>query len=437
MVKIKLNWNKKYTTIAVYSLIVIAAAILFVVFIFKYDSIASGFSWIGEVLAPILIGIGIAYIINPLVCMFDNRVFAKLRDSEVKISPDVKNAEKHIAKAKKRRRSAAKALSVVCSFIIVLTVVIGIVVAVVPSVAKSVVDLAAQMPGYVDHVDAFLDEVFANNPQLANVLSEEFSDLENIVKHIAEAAEPMALLGQVSTGVMELAAGLLVTLKNVLIGLVIAIYFLFSKDRLIAQMKKVLFALFKNGKCQKIVSVCSKSNSVFKTYIVSNLLDSAIIFVLMVIGMYVMGMPYPMLIAVVCGVTNLIPFFGPFIGAIPCGLLILLVDPVKVIWFGIFVLVLQQCDGNVIKPFLFGETMGLPAIWVLISIIAGGGLFGIPGMLLGVPVFTVFYMLFSEFLSDKLRKKNLPTSTDDYFEVSQYDEDYGRSEASAEPEPNE
>ena len=132
-----------------------------------------------------------------------------------------------------------------------------------------------------------------------------------------------------------------------------------------------------------------------------------------------------MLIAVVCAVTNLIPFFGPFIGAIPCGLLILLVDPIKVIWFGIFVLVLQQIDGNVIKPFLFGETMGLPAIWVLISIIVGGGLFGIPGMLLGAPVFAVFYMLFAELVSNKLEKKNLPSETELYTgSISKFTEDY-------------
>lgn len=125
----------------------------------------------------------------------------------------------------------------------------------------------------------------------------------------------------------------------------------------------------------------------------------------MAIGCLVMGMPYPMLLAVVCGVTNLIPFFGPFIGAIPCGILILLVDPVKVIWFELFVLVLQQLDGNVIKPHLFGGSMGLPAIWVLVSITIGGGLFGIPGMLLGVPVFAVIYLLFAEFVSSRLKRR--------------------------------
>ena len=157
--------------------------------------------------------------------------------------------------------------------------------------------------------------------------------------------------------------------------------------------------------------MAGKSHGIFKQDIISNLIDALIIFAAMAVGMVAMGMPYPMLLAVVCGVTNLIPFFGPFIGAIPCGVLILLVDPVKVIWFGLFVLILQQLDGNVIKPHLFGESMGLPAIWVLVAITVGGNLFGVVGMLLGVPVFAVVYLLFAEFVSGKLKKKNMPEKT--------------------------
>lgn len=150
----------------------------------------------------------------------------------------------------------------------------------------------------------------------------------------------------------------------------------------------------------------------------------------MTIGMFAMNMPYQMLIAVVCAVTNLIPFFGPFIGAIPCGFLILLVDPIKVLWFAIFVLVVQQVDGNVIKPFLFGETMGLPAIWVLVSIIVGGGMFGLPGMLLGAPVFAVFYMLFADYIKNKLYKKNMPGETEPYtVSYTEIDERYIASRA--------
>lgn len=430
----KIKWNKKYTTIAVYSLIVIVLAVLFVVFVFKFDSFKSGFSWIGSVSAPIICGIVIAYIINPLMTWIERTLFRKLiedpppergivmqrlSESKVGSSAVVRTLEKHSAPMEKkirRRKTAARALSVTIAYIIVLAAVVGICVAVVPSVANSVIDLADQMPGYIKKLDAFLKEFFATNPEIANLISDGFTEIGSVVKKLSEVFQPMAgdIMSSVSSGVFQFAAGLLTGLKNVVIGLIIAIYLLFSKERFLAQTKKILFAFLKNNVCQRIFYVGSRTNSIFKSYVISNLVDALIVFAAMAIGCLAMGMPYPMLLAVVCGVTNLIPFFGPFIGAIPCGVLILLVDPVKVIWFELFVLVLQQLDGNVIKPHLFGGSMGLPAIWVLVSITIGGGLFGIPGMLLGVPVFAVIYLLFAEFVSSRLKKKKMPEETEEY-----------------------
>ncbi len=434
MIFIRLEWNKKYTTIAAYALIVIVLSVLFVVFIFKYESFANGFSWIGEVIAPIIIGIVIAYVVNPLVDWFENRVFDGLKHKAVKIAPmeDRAKAEAKAAKKRRRYRTAAKALAVTVSFLIVLTVITGMCIAIVPHVAQSIVDLADQMPQYARNLETKLKDIFANNPNLANYISEEFSELSTIIDKIADQIAPVAsdIIGSVSASVIGVITNILVALKNVLIGFIIAIYLLFSKERLIAQAKKVLFAFVKNDKCQSVLTVMRKSNKIFKTYIISNLLDAIIIFILMNIGLALMDMPYAMLISMVCGVTNLIPFFGPFIGAIPCGILILLVDPIKVIWFGIFVLVLQQCDGNIIKPFMFGETMGLPALWVLISIIVSGGLFGIPGMLLGAPVFAVIYLLFAEYISGRLRKKNLPTDTERYYTTAEYVNHYVEPDAS-------
>ncbi len=430
----KINWNKKYTTVAVYSLIVIAAAVLFVVFVFKIDSFVEGFSWIGTVAAPIICGVVVAYIVNPLMMWIERTFFKKLKNdpppekglvmkklesTRVGSTAVVRTLEKHAAsteKKQRRRRIAARALSVSIAYILLLAIITGIGIAVVPSVATSVVDLADKMPGYVKNLDAFLKEFFVNNPEIAGLISDSFTEIGSVLDKISDMMEPMAgdIIGSVSNGVLKFAAGLLTGLKNVLIGLIIAIYFLFSKERLLAQCKKILFAFLKNSTCQRIFYVAGKSNAIFKNYVISNLVDALIIFAAMAIGMLVMGMPYPLLLAVVCGVTNLIPFFGPFIGAIPCGVIILLVDPVKVIWFGLFVLVLQQVDGNVIKPHLFGESMGLPAVWVLVSITIGGGLFGIPGMLLGVPVFAVLYLLFAEFVSSKLKRKKMPEDTGEY-----------------------
>lgn len=441
----KVNWNKKYTTIAIYALAVIALAVLFVRFVFKFDEFAAAFSWVGGVAAPIICGIVIAYILNPLMMYLENKVFRrikedappeqnivmrKLHNSAVGDSVVVKTLEKHSAPMEKKmrtRRKIARILSLLTTYVIIIALIAGIAIAVFPSVATSVVDLAAQMPGYISKLEVWVNKMFEDYPDVATFISTEVKNFADLVKKIAESIQPIAgnLLSNVSGELFKIIGSLFVGLKNFLIGFIIAIYLLYSKERMLAQCKKIIFAFFRADRCEIFFNGCSRSNDIFKKYIISNLVDSMIIFIFMVIGMFAMRMPYQTLIAVVCSVTNLIPFFGPFLGAIPCGLLILLVDPIKVIWFGIFVLVLQQIDGNVIKPFLFGETMGLPAIWVLISIIVGGGLFGIPGMLLGAPVFAVFYMLFAEFVTAKLIKKNLPGDTEIYTgSVESFTEEY-------------
>ena len=423
----KINWNKKYTTIAIYSLIVLAVGVLFVVFVFKFDSISNGFSWVGAVVAPVLCGVIIAYILNPLMMLLERKVFGKLKSG----APPAKGAlpqklrkdsaaispEKAAAFEKKRasrRKSLARVLSLILTYVILFAILAGIAIAVVPSVASSLVDLTEKLPDYLKQAESFLNDFFKDNKQIASILFKEFTNISDALQKFVSNLDPN-IINNVGSSVWNFVLSLITGLKNVLLGLIIAIYLLYSKERLLAQSKKILFAFIKNERCERLFSGLNKCNNIFKKYIISNLLDAMIVFVFMVIGMFAMGMPYQMLISAICAVTNLIPFFGPFIGAIPSGILILLVDPSKVIWFALFVLILQQTDGNVIKPFLFGETMGLPAIWVLVSIIVGGGLFGVPGMLLGAPVFAVIYLLFAEFVSGKLRKKNLPSETEPYF----------------------
>ena len=425
----KFDWNKKYTTIAGYCLGVIVIAILFVVFVFKFDSFAKGFSWMGTVAAPIICGICIAYVLNPLMAWLEDKVFGKIKTNipegqsfgvkilcKTPLKAKFENRPVDMEKRAKKRRALARVLALILTYVIVIVVIVGLCIAVLPSVAESVMDLADKMPQYIEQLNAWLTKTFEDNPEIAKVLSAEFGNIYDVVNTIVAEIKPLAgdLFGNIGTGIFNFISTVFSALKNVLLGLLIAIYFLYSKERMLAQVKKIFFAFFKNQRCKKIFTAASKANNIFKKYIISNLLDAVIIFIFMVIGMNLMDMPYAMLVSVICGVTNLIPFFGPFLGAIPSGLLILLVDPVKVLWFAIFVLAIQQADGNIIKPLLFGETMGLPAIWVLISIIVGGGMFGIAGMLLGAPVFAVFYLLFAEFVSAKLEKKDLPTETEEY-----------------------
>lgn len=431
----KINWNKKYTTVAVYALTVIIISVLFVVFVFRFDNFKQTFSWVGQIGAPVICGVVIAYILNPLMMWLETKLFGKFKEtrpkkqnivvrklqhSSIGDKAVVKSLEKHAAPIEKkirRRKLIARTVSLFLTFVIFLAILTGIAIAIVPNVSNSIVTLANNMGDYIEKINNWVQDVFENKPEIMNSIFKEIKSLEDLISNLAEQLEPMS--GDILANVSGFVGGLLVGLKNFVLGFIIAMYLLFSKERLMAQMKKVVCAFMRPSRAEGFLRGCSKSNRIFKMYIISNLVDSLIIMVFMMIGMFAMGMPYQMLISVVCGITNLVPFFGPFIGAIPCGLLILLVDPTKVIWFGIFVLVLQQLDGNVIKPLLFGETMGLPAIWVLISITVGGALFKIPGMLLGAPVFAVFYMLFADVVKNRLNKKNLPGDTDAY-EVDAY-----------------
>lgn len=430
----KINWNRKYTTVAIYALAVIMASVLFVVFVFKFDSFKDTFSWVGSIAAPLICGVVIAYVLNPLMVWLENKLFKKFKEhrpqeqnivvrklqhSSVGDKAVVKTLEKHSAPMEKkirRRKIIARAVSLILTVVIFLAVVTGIVIAIVPNVAKSIVTLADNIDGYIAKIEEWTNNAFQNNPEIMNMIFEGVTDFKGLLENLREKLQPVTenITGNLIGNVSGFLGGLLIGLKNFLLGFIIAIYLLFSKERLMAQLKKIVCAFLKPRRAEGFLNGCSQSNDIFKKYVISNLVDSMIILLLMMIGMYAMGMPYQMLVSVVCAVTNLIPFFGPFIGAIPCGVLILIVDPTKAIWFAIFVLVLQQLDGNVIKPLLFGETLGLPAIWVLVSITVGGAMFGIPGMLLGAPVFAVFYMMFAELVKNKLKKKNLPGDTEIY-----------------------
>ena len=178
-----------------------------------------------------------------------------------------------------------------------------------------------------------------------------------------------------------------------------------------AQAKKLLFALLRNDHVQTLLSVSKRINDIFSHYIIGIIIDAFFVGCMTFIGATIIGTPYPILMAVIIACTNVIPFFGPFLGGIPVCFITLLADPLKALWMAIFMVAMQQFDGNIMVPLIQGDRIGVPSVWVLIGIIIGGGLFGFVGMLLAVPVFAILYMLFKEFIENKLRRKSLPEDT--------------------------
>ena len=225
------------------------------------------------------------------------------------------------------------------------------------------------------------------------------------------------LMEKVNLWMTQLTVGMIQMIRevfNFIIGIIVSIYVLFSKEKFQKQTKKLIYAVFRPGQANMILQIGGKSNEIFGGFIIGKIIDSLIIGVICFIGLSILNMPYTMLVSVIVGVTNVIPFFGPYIGAIPSAILILLADPLKGLYFIIFVIALQQFDGNVLGPKILGNSTGLSSFWVVFSILIAGGLFGIPGMLFGVPAFAVIYYIVNMLVNSILKKKELPTDTECY-----------------------
>ncbi len=235
----------------------------------------------------------------------------------------------------------------------------------------------------------------------------------------------MTDINQIMTNLTEGILGFLNEIFDFLVGIIVSIYVMYGRETFARQAKKIVYALFPPKKANLVLHLGNKTNEIFGGFIIGKIIDSIIIGILCFIILSIIKMPYTLLVSVIVGVTNVIPFFGPFIGAIPCSVLILLNDPMKGLYFIIFVFLLQQFDGNILGPKILGDTTGLSSFWVITAILFGGGLFGFAGMLLGVPTFAVIYYILQLVIESRLEQKNLPTNSRHYHQMSYVDE-YGR-----------
>lgn len=381
--------NSRYNTIAAYVIAVIAITMLMVLCIFKFSTIWSIIGKAVTVLMPAIWGFAIAFILNPVMKFFDRII------------------SKYVFRKKSYPR-ITRAISVSLVTLLLLLLICGVIAIILPSFIESIFEIFKSAPEMISKVQDFINDTFKNNKGILDMLTQKLSELSKDTTTLWTQIEP------VLTNLMSSIWSVLTFLKNFLIGIIISIYLLYSKEHLIAQSKKVMLAFSKRKKFESTALILNRASKTFSGFISGKLLDSLIIGILCGIILTVFKFPYPMMISVFVGVTNIIPFFGPFIGAIPSAVLILLVEPKMVIWFIIVIVILQQFDGNVLGPKILGDSTGLPAIWVLVSILIGGGLFGFAGMILSVPAFAVIYDLTREAISERLRKKHLPTDTEFY-----------------------
>lgn len=272
---------------------------------------------------------------------------------------------------------------------------------VLPQVWTSVAQLVADLPRHLAELSLFADRMAERLDLNESVIDSLTASYETFLQQAADAV----------TSAMPRIVGVSIQIGKSLVSaftaIIASVYFLADKERLLFQCKKVLYALLPLPKARRTLFVFRRANSVFSGFIGGKLLDSLIIGVLCFFGMQLISPSFAMLIRVLVGLTNVIPVFGPFIGAIPSILLLLMVEPLSALWFALFILLLQQLDGNVIGPKILGDSTGLSALWVLVAIVVGGGLFGFAGMLVGVPVCSVLYYLAGEFINGRLSQRGL------------------------------
>ena len=390
----KIDFNRKYTTISFYAVVTFAICLLLVVIVQKNEAIADALKSAAKILAPVTWGIVIAYLVNPMMKFFERTL------------------KKIIGKNKPRRR-IIRILSVALGMITLLLMLFAVVSILMPQVIESLVGIFRNFNTYIANFEEWVYKFVENYPDIYAYVQDAFNNIQPQINDFINDFMPK--LGEFAVKIKDGALGLVVGVKDFVIGFIIAIYMLYSKEKFLAQLRKLITALLPYGAKEVLFSVAARTNQMLGGFISGKIIGSIIIGILTFICMTIMKMDFVALISVVVGVTNIIPFFGPFIGAIPSAFLLLVAAPKQVIPFVIFIIILQQFDGNILGPKILGDSTGLSPFWVMFAIFIGGGMFGFAGMVLGVPIFAVIYSLTRDFVSYLLNKKGLSPNTEDYY----------------------
>lgn len=404
----KFKIDKKYFYWGITAFLVIVASILFYYILFHRSSLSSGIDTIIGISMPIIDGFVLAYLMTPVLNNIEKRI----------IEPLYKKAKLPVnAKSQKRIRG----LSILVTIILIFIVLFEFFGLVIPEVIRSIQSIIFQFPIYINNLNHWALGLMKNNP-----------DLEQTVNDLLAQYSPK-LLDYFNTNLLPNINGLVKTLSlsvigifrafwNFIIGFIISIYVLGSKEKFAGQAKKVAYALFDRKTGNEIISNFRFIHETFIGFIGGKIVDSIIIGIICFICTNIIGTPYAILVSVIVGVTNVIPFFGPWIGGVPSALLVLMVDPMQALYFIILILVIQQFDGNILGPKILGDSTGLSGFWVIFSITIFGGLFGVPGMVVGVPIFAVLYAGVKSVINRLLRRKELPTDLQPYMTVGEIDE---------------
>ena len=390
--------NTKYTTIAVYVFLTLLFAVLCVFIGIHFEKAKNLITKFVDICSPLIFGAGFAYILNPLTRFYEEKLLKPRRGK------------------KSLSRTLRRILAILLTFLSLGILFSLFLWMILPHLVESITDLIDKFPDYIRSVQSLADSIAAHGGIFADAIETALTYINTFIDQSYDLLKEYLPL---ITGYLQTIA---VAVLDVVLGFVFAIYFLFAKENLAAQVKKILHAIFSDKSYQSITEVFTLADKTFSRYFTGAILDSLLVGIICFIFMTILGLPYASLISVIIAVTNIIPIFGPFIGAIPSALILFVASPLYAIYFVVLILVLQQIDGNIIAPKIHGASTGLAPVWVITSITIMSGFFGIVGMFVGVPLFSVVYTIIKQRTERKLREKNLSTATMEYMspEVRKY-----------------
>ena len=386
----KINWNSKYNTISAYALIVICCSIIFYFVASQIGSFSEKIGMVIGIMYPFIIGFVIAYLLNFILEFYEVKTLGKTQWFS------------------RLKRGQKRGVGLILTYLTFAGICYLFMHFIVPQLIDSIMGFVNDIPQYVDNVTKLFNDLMSEtniSPEYAALIEEQMDRYIQIVMDFAKEIIPV-----VGITLKRIAS----SIWNIVLGIVISVYLLIDKENFFAINRKIICALFSTKVSDRIFELSHRTNETFGRFLIGKIIDSAIIGVLSFVVFSIFKMPYTLLISVIVGVTNIIPFFGPFIGAIPAFIIILFVSPSKALLFLLLVFIIQQLDGNVIGPKILGDSIGISAFWILFAILVAGKFLGLVGMIIGVPLFAIIYSIIKEEIEYKLKMKQLPTNTKDY-----------------------
>ncbi len=406
----KYRWDKKYLYWGITIFLVLIATIGFYYFLFHQESIKGFINRIFQITSPILCGVILAYLFIPILNGIEKKIiipfFAYTRRGKKMVN-----------------RRLVRNCSVTSTIFVILALLYGFFALIIPQIYMSISSIIGQYNTYVNNLINWIDQILSLNPDLDKLVQSAFVEYSDLFKNWVNSnilPQLENILKSLSNGVFGFLNGLL----DLIIGFIISIYLMSSKETFVGQAKKIIYAIFSIDKANIIIDEVRFAHKTFIGFIGGKIVDSIIIGFLCFGGTTLLGIEYSLLISIIIGVTNMIPYFGPFIGAIPSTLLVLMIDPKLALYFVIFIIILQQFDGNILGPKILGEYTGISSFWVIFAITIFGGIFGIVGMFIGVPVFAIIYVMIKRVIARMLEQKGLTSKTTLYMNLKRIEQDH-------------